>query len=75
MAKVDLDIAYVAMTILQVYVKCFIYFRRMLHLFQLDVAKVKLDLFFSNKSGPRFCRAQNERNGLLDLKPVQAHPI
>jgi hypothetical protein len=74
-AKVDLDIAYVAMAILQVYVKCFISFRHMLHLFQLGVAKSKSGLFFSNKSGPRFRGAQNERNGLLDLKPVQAHPI
>jgi ABC-type glucose/galactose transport system permease subunit len=40
-AKVDLNVAYVAMTIHACF-KCFICFRRMLQVFRLDVSKTNL---------------------------------
>ena len=37
-AKVDQDVAHVAMVFSSVCLKCFIYFKRMLHVFYLDIA-------------------------------------
>ena len=46
-AKVDRDVAHVAMVFSSVCPECFICFRRMLQLFYLDVAKVDLDVAYT----------------------------
>jgi hypothetical protein len=46
-AKVDRDVAHVAMVFLSVCPKCFIYFKHMLQVFHLDVAKVDLDIAYA----------------------------
>ena len=46
-AKVHRDVAHVAMVFSSVCPKCFIYFRRMLQVFQLDVAKVDFDVAYT----------------------------
>ena len=45
-AKVDRDVAHVAMMFSSVCLKCFICFRRMMQVFYLDVAKVDLDVAY-----------------------------
>jgi hypothetical protein len=46
-AKVDRDVAHVAMMFSSVCFKCFICFRRMLQVFHLDVVKVNLDFAYT----------------------------
>ena len=46
-AKIDRDVAHVAMVFSSVGPKCFIFFRRMLQVFYLDVAKVDLDIAYT----------------------------
>ena len=47
-AKVDQNVADVAMVFSSVCPKCFICFRRMLQVLHLDVAKVDLDVAYTN---------------------------
>jgi hypothetical protein len=46
-AKVDRDVAHIAMVFSSVYTKCFICFRHMLQLFYLDILKVDLDVAYT----------------------------
>ena len=46
-AKIDRDVAHVAMVFSSVCLKCFICFRYMLQVFHLDAAKVDLDVAYT----------------------------
>jgi hypothetical protein len=46
-AKVDRDVAHVAMVFSSVYPQCFVCFRHMLQSFHLDVPKVDLDVAYT----------------------------